>query len=668
MENLTPKSTDLTQQNINKLAELFPNVVTETKNEDGVRLGIDFDLLRQELSDHVVEGPQERYRLEWPGKRQAVLSANEQNETTLRPDRQESLCFEDTDNLFIEGENLEVLRLLKESYLGRIDLIYIDPPYNTGADLIYRDDYSQTKQEHLAHTGQISPEGHRLTTNTKANGRFHSDWLSMLYPRLVVARLLLASTGMIFISIGDEEVAQLRLICDEVFGPENFTAMLTVEMSTTQGMKVRAAQRGRIVKNCEYILIYSRTGKHNDIPKTPLYDSVTGWPGNFDTWLHEDLTFEPLANVLNSTPHLVAEAARLTGKPKISLADMSTLTHCSEVFRDFVASNLMSIVASDKGTWPGGLPEPDWVSGQAYEVSTEERSYIVMKSSKNTIRQFLRLSDNYRVSDDYSSSFGRTVIRGDLWKGFYSDMAHVSLEGDTKFANGKKPVRLLMNLFRWANNTKDAVVMDFFGGSGTTAEAVMRMNALDGGSRSFILIQYPEKMSGKSVGSSDLPTVSSLCRERIRRSGAILKQDLEGESSDVDVGFRSFFTDTDSFVEVERTPDATRQEQIPDLVDNLARERTSEDILFALLLRYGLELNLPISFLEVESGSAFNVDNGALIACFEETIDLELVRYIARRSPLRVVFRDSGFQSDTDRINAEQLFKELSPATDVKVI
>lgn len=663
-------SPDLTTSNIEKIAELFPSVLTETIELVGddkvVTRAIDFDLLRQELSDHVVDGPQERYQLDWPGKRAAAFTANAPIAKTLRPVRDQSVDFDTTKNLFVEGDNLDALKLLQESYLGKVDLIYIDPPYNTGSDtFIYPDKFAESNADYLRRSGQVDAQGARLVTNSESNGRFHSDWLSMMYARLKLARNLLHEAGIIAISIGDDEVAQLRVLCDEIFGEGNRIAQVTVEMSTTQGMKVRAAQNGAIVKNSEFMLIYARSSSHAGVAKAPLYDPVAGWPGNFATWLHDDLTFEPLADYLNRQPSLINEAKRFMSRDQVRLADLTTLYLVSEVFRTFVHENLEHIAASDKGAWPDSLHEPDWRDGQAFEYRTDTRSYIVMKSSKGTIRQFLRLSDNFRTADDYASTYGRTVIRGDLWKAFYSDMAHVSLEGDTQFENGKKPMRLIKNFVKWANNAPDALVLDFFAGSGTTADAVLSMNALDNGNRRFILVQMDEEMDSKAAARrKGFETVSEVAKDRIRRSGRAVR----AKNAACDVGFRVLRVDTTSLLDVLRAPDETEQASLSGFEDSVKPDRTGEDLLFQVLLDWGLELTMPIAAEEIEGQEVFVVEDDALIACFDPGVSPEAVRAIAKRGPLRAVFRDSSFASDDLRINAEQVFREVSPVTDVKVI
>ena len=667
MDKLRMHSPDLTQRNIDAIAELFPTVITESLDADGnpVR-AVDFDLLRQELSDHVVEGPQERYQLDWPGKREALFAANAPIAKTLRPVMEESVDFDTTKNLFIEGDNLNALRLLQESYLGKVDLIYIDPPYNTGSDqFIYPDNFAVSNNDYLAASGQTDDQGVGLVANPESNGRFHSSWLSMIYPRLKLARNLLKNTGIVCVSIGDDEVAQLRIVMDEVFGRQNRIAQVTVEMSTTQGMKVRAAQNGAIVKNSEFVLIYSRTGDHVEALKTPLYDPVSGWPGNFTTWLNKDLTFEPLAEYLNRQPSLVSESRRLLNQEKVRISDLTTLYLVSEPFRKFIHANLDSITASDTGAWPRERPEPEWRPGQAYEYQRDGRKYVVMRSSKGTIRQFLRLSDNFRTADDYAQTYGRTVIRGDLWKSFFSDMAHVSLEGATKFENGKKPKRLIRNLIRWANNSSDVLVLDFFAGSGTTGEAVMEMNLKDGGSRRFILVQLAEEMAPHAEArKSGFSTVDELARDRLRRSSRALCESQPGGS----FGFRALSVDTSNLADLLQSADETEQLELGSLENSIKPDRTGEDLLFQVLLDWGLELSLPISLESIDGREVHDVDDGALIACFADSISPELIRVIADRQPLRAVFRDSAFASDSDRINADQVFAEVSPATEVKTI
>ncbi len=660
-------SPDLTAANVEKLADLFPTVITESVDADGnpVR-AVDFDLLRQELSDHIVEGPQERYQLDWPGKRAAAFAANAPIAKTLRPVRKESVDFDSTRNLFIEGDNLDVLKILQESYLSQIDLVYIDPPYNTGSDsFIYSDRFAESNAEYLVRSGQLDSEGTRLIANTDSNGRFHSDWLSMMYSRLKLARNLLRETGIMAISIGDDEVAQLRMICDEIFGEANRIAQVTVEMSTTQGMKVRAAQNGAIVKNSEFLLIYSRSAEHARVPKTPLFDSVSGWPGNFATWLHSDLTFEPLGDHLSRQPELLAEAKRFLGVDKVRVADLTTLYSVSGIFREFVHANLDHIAASDKGSWPESLPEPEWTSGQAYKYHVGTRSYVVMKSSKDTIRQFLLLSDNFRVADDYGKTYGRSVIRGDLWKAFYSDMAHVSLEGSTQFENGKKPLRLIQNFIKWANNDPEMLILDFFAGSGTTADAVMRLNREDQGRRRYILVQLNEEMDQRAAARRQgFHSVPQVAASRLRSSGEVIRQEL----GQIDVGFRFLRVDTSNMADVLRIPGDTRQRELAGLASSVKEGRTPEDLLFQVLLDWGLDVALPIALENIEGHEVYVVDEGAVMACFDPGVEPDVVRAMAQYEPLRAVFLDSAFASDDARINVEQIFREISPGTDVRAV
>ncbi|MEZ5210460.1 site-specific DNA-methyltransferase [Gordonia sp. PP30] len=667
MEKLNLHSPDLTARNVDKIGELFPNVITESRDADGnIHRAVDFDALRQQLSDHIVEGPQERYQLDWPGKRAAAFAANAPIAKTLRPVREGSVDFDTTKNIFIRGDNLEALKLLQEAYLGSVDVIYIDPPYNTGSDsFLYPDNYFESNSQYLSRSGQTDSSGQRLVSNTIANGRFHSDWLSMMLPRLKLARNLLADSGIIAISIGDDEVAQLRAVCDELFGEENRIAQITVEMSTTQGMKVRAAQNGAIVKNCEFLLIYARSSAHASVPKTPLFDPIQGWPGNFTTWLHSDLTFEPLADYLSHQPELTCEADRILGEDRVKIDDLTTLYATSTVFREFIHKHLENIAASDKGTWPANIPEPNWREGQAYRYEIAGKNYIVMKSSKGTVRQFLQLSNNFRIADDYARTYGRTVIRGDLWRSFYSDMAHVSLEGDTRFENGKKPLRLIENLVKWADNRQDILILDFFAGSGSTGHAAMRLNAADSGERRFILIQLDLPLDLESSANyTNINSVADLATDRIRRAG----QKIIANNPGVDVGFRLLEVDTTNLTNVSRDPESTDQLDLKLLEFSIRAGRSSEDLLFQVLLNWGLELSLPIAREEIDSREVFSVDHDALIACFAETITSEVVRAIATRRPLRAVFRDDAFESDAARINAEQVFREMSPSTDVRTI
>jgi adenine-specific DNA-methyltransferase len=670
VDKLKMQSPDLTERNIEDIAELFPSVITESLDDEGnpVR-AIDFDLLRQELSDHVVEGQQERYQLDWPGKREALFAANAPIAKTLRPVREESVEFHMTKNLFIEGDNLEALKLLQESYLGKVNLIYIDPPYNTGKDFIYADDFAESTEEYLDRSGQVDKGGAKLIANPESNGRFHSDWLSMIYPRLKLARNLLAEDGVIFVSIGDDESANMKRLLDEVLGEQNFIDTIVVEMSTTSGPKTVNAQQGTIVKNVEFVHVYRRSAEFDRQPHTPLFDGVDSYDTHYSAWLSEDGTLGALSEKLLADERVGAEIRQygLLDREKFSINNIDKLLGVSETARVFVDSNLDRIARVDRA--PVSAQGRSTQVGRWEEFEADHRTYLLTTLANGTLQSLMPLSLNYRMSDDYKPRFGRTVIRGDLWKGFHQDMGNVAKEGGTAFSNGKKPVRLIKQLIRWANNTQDGIVMDFFAGSGTTAHAVMQANVEDGGNRRFIMVQLDEVPEPTSdAAKAGYKSIAEITRERIRRTGTAIVEDPGVADGTVDVGFRSLRVDTTNMADVLRTPDETDQATLTGLQDSVKPGRNGEDLLFQVLLDWGLELTMSIAVETIDGHEVFVVDDGALVACFDHEVSPDLVGAIAKREPLRAVFRDSGFAKDSDRINAEQIFAEVSPATDVKAI
>lgn len=667
MDKLKMHSPDLTQDNITRIRELFPGCVTEAADKNGkLRLAVNFDQLRQELSDHVVDGPQERYQLDWPGKREALLAANAPITKTLRPCRAESIDFDATRNLFIEGDNLEALKLLQETYLNQIKLIYIDPPYNTGSDFIYDDDFAAKASDYLENSQQSSSSGERLVANSESNGRFHSDWLSMIYSRLRLARNLLSDDGAIFVSIDDHESANLKRLLDEVFGEQNFIDTIAVEMSTTSGPKTVNAQQGTIVKNVEFVHVYRKSPAFDKERHTPLFDGVESYDTHYSVWLNDDGSLGNLSEKLLADEKVGADIRRLgfLERDKFSVNNMDKLLSVSDEAKSFLEANLQKIARVDRAPVSAVGKSPPIGRWEAFEV--DHRTYLLTTLANGALQALMPLSLNFRLSDDYKPRFGRTVIRGDLWKGFHQDMGNVAKEGGVAFANGKKPVRLVRQLIKWANNSRDGIVLDLFAGSGTTAHAVLQANADDGGNRRFVVVQLDEAPDPKSEAAKDgFGSIAELTRKRIRQVGDSL---TGANRASVDTGFRTLKIDTSNMGEVFYSPDAVTQGLLPGLVDNIKPDRTAEDLLFQVLLDWGVDLSLPIRQESIGGKTVFFVDETALAACFDLGVDEAFVKTLAGYKPLRVVFRDSGFASDSVKINVEQLFKLLSPATEIKTI
>lgn len=622
MEKLTLHSPDLAARNIETIAELLPTVVTETLDEDGNPIrAIDFDLLRQELSDHVVEGPQERYQLDWPGKRKALFAANAPIAKTLRPVREESVDFDTTKNLFIEGDNLEALKLLQESYLGKIKLIYIDPPYNTGNDFIYDDDFAESTDQYLSRSGQVNDEGARLVANTEANGRFHSDWLSMMYPRLKLARNLLKDDGVIFVSIDDNEIDSLRKLSAEVFGTQNFVAQIIWQ-------KVYSPKNSAqwFSEDHDYIVCFAK---------------------NKALW-----TPEPLAR----TDAMDARYKNPDNDPRgpWKSVDMSA--------RNRYDAGVYPVTTPAGRRIPGPPTGRYWgISQKAFEELNADKRIWWGNDGDNapSVKRFLS-----------EVSGGRTPQT--LWT--YQEVGHtqdakksllkyVSFEHTENVLNSVKPVELLQRILQLAGKPNDGdIVLDFFSGSGTTAHAVLKQNSEDGGNRRFIAVQIHEPLPKPE------PTFNTILGMSLARIQSVTEELRPSAPDGVDLGYRYVRVDSSSFADSLRTPDQLAQDELALFTQIVQPDRTDEDLLFEVLLAWGLDIALPVTTETLEGNQVLVVDKDILIACFSDMVSSKVVTAIAERQPLRVVFRDSGFVTDADRINVEQIFAERSPATDVKTI
>ena len=651
MEKLKMHSLNLTEGNIAKLAELFPNCVTEVVdenhgidgNDEKIKKAIDFDLLRQELSGAIVEGQIERYHLNWPGKREALLVANAPIAKTLRPCREESVDFDTTQNLFIEGDNLDALKLLQETYLGKVKMIYIDPPYNTGKDFIYKDNFAENTEEYLKKSNQKDEEGNRLVANTDSNGRFHSDWLSMIYPRLKLARNLLKDDGVIFISIDDGEVANLRKMCDEIFGEENFiTQIIWKKRSTPPNDKTIGAQH-------DYILVYAKTYSYNSI------------------------------NLRQRSQEQTARYKNPDNHPK----------------GPWAPGDLMANVKGGRYVESLYFPIVNPRTGQKHYPSSNGN----WRFNAEKIQRLIENDEIYFGNDDQGrpklKRFLQDIKEGITWTSLW-DFAPLNTAGSKEMAEifgnptafeNPKPVGLIAEVLKAGLNQSD-IILDFFAGSATTAHAVMQLNAEDIGNRKFIMVQLPEKCDEKSEGyKAGYSTIAEIGKERIRRAGkkitteytenAEKRKDGLFDSSSVssmvpklDIGFRVLKIDSSNMAEIYYTPDAVKQKSLFLSTDNIKPDRTAEDLLFQVLLDWGVDLSLPVIKEIIADKDVFFVDGNALAACFVKNggITEDFVKELAKRKPLRVVFRDAGFKDDSVKINVEQIFKLMSPHTDVKTI
>ena len=700
MEILKLHSPDFTQENIAKLAELFPNCVTEIKDEGGrlkdekgggnssfnlhpssLRYAIDFDQLRQELATAIVEGPQERYQLNWPGKREALLTANAPIAKTLRPCREESVDFDTTQNLFIEGDNLDALKLLQETYLNKVKMIYIDPPYNTGNDFIYEDDFAEDSEAYFRRSNQKDEAGNRLVANTEANGRFHSDWLTMMYSRLKLAKNLLMPDGAIFVSCDEMEQARLRNIMDEVFGMGNFVA----DMVWAAGRK----NDSRLISvSHEYIVCYTRDAEYLKEKKTLWRQRKKGLGEIYAQ--HEKLKREYRNDYSAMTVALKAWYRDLADShPAKAHKHYNNIDERGVFF----PADISSISGASRPRYEIPHPvtgEPVVVPARGWGYTLESLNRLIEEGRVNfgpdhttvpTLKAYLKESE-YQTPYSVFYQDGRAA----------SKRLRALMGGD--YFDFPKDEQIIQELVGMLTSPEDTV-LDLFAGSGTTAHAVMALNAEDGGKRRHIMVQLPEPCDEKSEAfKAGYKTIAEIGKERIRRAGKKIREELKAkveggrmkdeknqkllldasdssfipQPSSLDIGFRVLKVDSSNMKEVYYTPDAVQQADLLGQVDNIRADRTPEDLLFQVLLDWGVDLALPITQEAIAGKAVFFVDGNALAACFERGIDEAFVKELAARKPLRVVFRDAGFSSDSVKINIEQIFRLVSPGTEVKAI
>lgn len=650
MDKLQMQSKNLVNENIEKIQNLFPNCVTEALDEEGkLTKLVDFDMLKQELSHVVIDGDKERYTMTWPDKKQAILTANAPIAKTLRPCTNESVDFDGTQNLYIEGDNLDVLKLLRETYLGKIKMIYIDPPYNTGSDLVYNDDFSSTSEEYFQKSNQVDEQGNRLVINNESNGRFHTDWLNMIYPRLKLAKDLLTNDGMILISIDDNEESNLKKICDEIFGEVNYIGdLIRKTKSQTNDSKTGLNYQH------EFVLIYAR-----DINCA----SLKGEPKDTSNYKNPD-------NDPNG-PWIVDNPSARSGSENARFEIVNPYTGTVDVppqgrYWAFAKATFERWVQSGKVVF-------------RKEVKNGERGFIV-KKYLSELRSENNLVDSLFGTDNAYMNQVATKEVNELFNDIGENFSY------------PKPVSFIYKLVKYATNKND-IVLDFFSGSATTAQAVMRMNAEDGGTRKFIMIQIPEETNNDKY-----PTICEIGKERIRRAGKQIKEawmathNLVGNVakfstqeefindtnkiqnkileniSGLDVGFRDLKLDSSCMKDVYYSPNKLNQDLLSQLEDNIKEDRTAEDLLFQVMLDMGVMPSSEIKTIDVQGKKVFNVNDGDLVCCFEKDLNENIVTEIAKMRPLYAVFRDAGMQKDSVSVNFDQIFETYSPTTTRKVL
>ena len=637
MDKLRMQSSNGVEDNITKIAQLFPDCVTETVDE---RSGqpkhlIDFEKLKQNLSDSVMSERAERYQFTWPDKSKAILLANSPINATLRPCREDSVDFDNTQNLYIEGDNLDVLKCLKETYLHKVKMIYIDPPYNTGNDFVYEDDFAQSSEEYLANSGQFDEQGNRMFTNAESNGRFHTDWLNMIYPRLKVARDLLTNDGVIFISIDDNEVENLRKVCDEVFGEQNFVDCLHWKKKKQPSFLAK-----HTAKVMEYVIVYAK-----------------------NTFKLEKLSVEKVSDSNKKVININNKISSRIFKPGVRVK----------------SEEQTGIIKA--GVYTGRSMDVEYKNDIYYENGrTTNEVEVVSKfsDSQSNIDTFIQkdllyITKNFLLRRDVGEEAAEKrksitdLLLNDYGDNQESDKEFLELF-DKKYFDYTKPIKLIYNLVK-SNFTEEGIILDFFSGSATTAHAVMQLNSEDGGNRKFIMVQLPEKTEEKSEAfKAGYKNICEIGKERIRRAGKKIKEESPLTTQDLDTGFRVLKLDSTNMQDIYYSPKDISQADLFSQVDNVKPDRTGEDLLFQVMLELGATLDSKIETTTVAGKTIYNVAEGYLMACFDPDVTDDVVKSIAQMQPAYAVLRDTSMKDDSTATNFEQIFKTYSPDTVTKIL
>ena len=637
MQKLSAQSKDLSQENIRKIEEIFPNCVTETYDQDGnlVR-SIDFDILRQDLSDHVVEGPKERYQFNWPGKREAILLANAPTTNTLRPLPEKSVDFENTKNVYIEGDNLEALKILRETYMGKIKMIYIDPPYNTGNDFVYKDDFKQSTEEYLKSSGDIDEEGNRMEVNGESNGRFHSDWLNMMYPRLALARDLLTDDGVIFISIDDNEYENIKKACNEIFGTQNFVSNLIWQKKTG------ASDASAIATITEYILVYIKNFSMSQFAFAKNQSSF-----DLQRYKYKDEFYKERG------PFYLDNLDR--GGLQYS-DSLNFGIECPDGTYTF--PNGRSKYENDGWIWKWSKSKIQWAI---------KNKFIVFRKTEKKRSGWAVCYKNYLKVDNEN----KPITRSAPFKNLITDVLNADASKNIKdLFNGNnifpysKPVDLIKKIQDFVNND-NGIVLDFFSGSATTGQAVVENNFSKSKHNRFILVQMPEKCSDKQMAvERSYSTICDIGEERLRKFGIKLHEDNPLTIDNLDCGFRVFKVDSSNLKNVLSTPKETQLSLLENADSAIKPDRNPLDLVTQVMLQLGITLDADIKIGKFACGRQFYAVNGNdLVCCFDKNVSESDIEEIAKMQPLNVAFRDDSFASDQDEVNCEQIFKTLSPIT-----
>lgn len=642
MDKLTMMSKDNVQANIEKIKALFPNAVTEVIRDGKPTLAVDFDVLKQEMSSILIDDKEERYQFTWPDKKKSILLANSPISATLRPCKEESVDFDNTENLYIEGDNLDVLKLLQETYLGKVKMIYIDPPYNTGNDFVYNDDFAESSEEYLANSGQYDEQGNRLVANTESNGRFHTDWLNMIYPRLKIAKDLLTDDGVIFISIDDNEIHNLRKICDELFNESNLIAEFAVASNSTKN------NSKYVSVSHEYILCYAKN-------KLSLIDEWKVKKNNVDEYLSRAMA---LVRAGLSQEEIHQELLALVKYPRFYDLDHYTYADEKGIYQTdnpggVSNGNTASIVYHPITKKPCPIPNGGW----RYKESEIER--LVKENLFAFGEDETAIPRVKRYLGDYIYQVPKSVLF------FDSQSSTKWLKSNHIPFDFSKAIELMKYIL--SIGPKDSIVLDFFSGSATTAHALMQLNAEDEGTRKFILVQLPEKCDVKSEAfKAGFNTIPEMARKRIILAGKKIKE--ENPNTNFDTGFRVLKLDSSNMKDVFYRPSELTLDLLAGLESNIKEDRTPFDLLFQVMLELGKPLSAKIEEKVIAGKNVYVVDENDLIACFDENITEEVVKTIAQMKPLYAVFRDNSFANDTVATNFDQIFATYSPNTTRKVL
>ena len=645
------RTTNIVDENIKKIGELFPNCLTETLDENGrPQKAIDFDQLRQELSQNIVEGPEERYQFTWPDKRNAIRLANAPTTDTLRPCREESVDFDNTNNLYIEGDNLQVLKLLRQEYLGKIDVIYVDPPYNTGRNLIYKNDYSTDTNDYIANSGQYDDYGNLLVTNLESNGRFHSDWLNMIYSRVKVAKDLLKDTGIFVLTIDDCEIQTVTMLLNEIFGIDNHLGTIVVKnnpsgRSTTNGVSI----------SHEYALFY-RKNSSVSLGRLPRSEKQIGRYKEVDEigrfeWVNFRARYSTVSPKM-AYPILVKKDGSDFRIPRLNWDDETKKYTIEEIVQ---SDEFVSLPIDEDGN----------MRSWKWSIQTvEDNKATEMKVRKDSKGEFAVYAKS-RINNE-----------GMLPLTVWDDTKYSSTEYGTNFLTnlmGKryfdypKSIFAVIDSLKVANAHRSSMILDFFSGSATTAHAVMLLNAEDGGSRQFIMVQVPEKTNEESEAyKAGLKTICEIGMERIRKAGKKIKEDSPLTTQGIDTGFRVLKLDSSNMRDVFYTPEAFTQQDL--FEDNIKGDRTEEDLLFQVMIELGIELSAKIEKTSIAGKTVWSVNSGFLMACFDEGVNESTIKEVAQQKPFYFVMRDSSMATDNVADNFEQIWSEYSNDTVRKIL